>query len=215
MSFYDSTNFRPEVRARLDPFRTQLEAAAAKHGVPADLMFGTIAAESSGQARAVGDNGAAQGLWQVQTPFVTDWMGAGPDVRMDPVQSTERIMSAFKKNLDAAGGHWGAATVRYMRGPHAKEFDRIMAGEPPEQVLAKLPWVLARYRGMQAQQARADGADSAANPTRPKQTDNAAANAGVPALGISGPVVINHNYNDGFGVVHGPDQNWIRQGPRG
>lgn len=217
-AFFDSSKFRPEVRQRLAPYRAQIDEAAARHGVPADLVYGTIASESSGKADAVGDNGVARGLWQVQTPFLKDWMGAGPDVRHDPVQSSQRIMPAFRKNLDKAGGDWGLATVGFMRGTGSDEFKRIQAGEDPARVLAKLGWVLARYNSMREIQGKRGAMTAAtgqqAAPAKPTgaQAVGAAADTPViiPALGIAptyAPI------DPLFGVVRGTDASWVPSSP--
>lgn len=216
MSYYDSKSFRPEVRARLDPYRPKLDAAAAQHGVPPDLMYGTIAAESSGQADARGDGGVAQGIWQVQTPFVRDWLGNGPDVRLDPVAATQRIMPAFRKNLDTAGGDWALATVGYMRGTGSKEYQRIKAGEDPATVLADKGWVLARYKSMKALQAKRGGAPAPTPPRNVPQeqrqleamqqaqlTAQAQQANGLSALGIGGGTMTGPGYQPVQGLVGG------------
>ncbi|HQL53563.1 MAG TPA: transglycosylase SLT domain-containing protein [Phycisphaerae bacterium] len=217
-SFFDSSRFRPEVRQRLAPYRAQIEAAAQQHGVPADLAFGTIASESSGKADAGGDNGVARGLWQVQTPFLKDWLGAGPDVRHDPVQSSQRIMPAFRANLDASDGDWGLATVRYMQGPHSDAFKRIKAGEDPARVLAKLGWVLARYNSMRELQGKRGAMTAATGQQAAKAKPTGAQAVGVtteapvviPALGITptyAPI------DPLFGVVRGTDASWVPSSP--
>ena len=215
-AFFDSSKFRPEVRQRLLPYRQAIDAAAAQHGVPTDLVYGTISSESSGKADAVGDGGAARGLWQVQTPFLQSWMGSGPDVRHDPVQSSQRIMPAFRRNLDAADGDWGLATVRYMRGAGSPEFKRIKAGEDPNKVLAGLGWVLARYNSMREIQGRRGALSAApgaagAPPSGANQVlgANSEAPAAIAALGVPAPVPIDPL----FGIVRGTDAAWVPSTP--
>jgi Transglycosylase SLT domain len=210
-----------DVQARLNPYRQQLDAAAAQHGVPPELMYGTINSESSGNAGAIGDNGVARGLWQVQTPYMKDWLGAGEDVRHDPVKSTERIMPQFRKNLDKAGGDWGLATVGFMQGTGSDAYKRIKGGEDAARVLADKKWVLARYQAMRAQQGKAGvglphkepGAPKPAPtpPTGQPQQPMMAAGGGIPALGIPAQP----RQDPMYGVVQEPDRYWLKAGWQG
>ncbi|MEY4909391.1 MAG: Transglycosylase domain [Pseudomonadota bacterium] len=218
-SFYDTLD--PAVRQQMDAYRPTLDSTADQYGVPRDFVYGTINRESSGNPAAIGDHGVARGPWQVQTPYMQDWLGAGPDVRHDPVKSTERIMPAFRKNLDKAGGDWGLATIGYMQGVGSDEYKRIKDGEDPGRVLSKKQWVLAAYNSMRSNQGRAGVALPHKEPGAPKpaptqptgqpQQPMMAAGGGIPALGIPAQP----RQDPMYGVVQGPNPHWIRQGPRG
>ena len=153
-------NLRPEVRQRLSPYREVIDNAARRNGVDPNVLYATIASESSGRANAVGDGGRAAGLWQVQRPYTRDWGMTDPAQRFDPVASTNAIVPVIGKILRRRGGDWGLMTAQYMRGPeHA---NRLQAGEAPEKVFAGDPVGLARYNQAKRLQGKYGGS---VNPT--------------------------------------------------
>jgi hypothetical protein len=221
-AYYDTLH--PKVRQQMDAYRPTLDSTADQYGVPRDFVYGTIDRESSGNPAAIGDNGVARGPWQVQTPYMKDWLGVGPDVRHDPVKSTERIMPAFRKNLDKAGGDWGLATIGYMQGVGSDEYKRIKDGEDPSRVLSKKQWVLAAYNSMRSNQGRAGVALPHKEPGAPKpaptqptgqpQQPRMAAGGGIPALGIAAPMPM-PKQDPMYGVVQEPDRYWLKAGWQG
>lgn len=155
-------NLRPEVRQRLTPYRQVIEDAARRNGVPPDLLYAKIAAESSGLANAIGDGGRAGGLWQVQKAFTRDYGMTDPAQRFDPVVSTNAVVPKIAEMFRHRGGDWGLVTAQYMRGKLAAT--RLQNGEPPEKVFAGDAVGLARYQQAVRLQQKYGGAGATSMP---------------------------------------------------
>ena len=168
-------NLRPEVRQRLTPYRQVIEDAARRNGVPPDLLYAKIAAESSGLANAVGDGGRAGGLWQVQKAFTRDYGMTDPAQRFDPVVSTNAVVPKIAEMFRRRGGDWGLVTAQYMRGKLAAT--RLQNGEPPEKVFAGDAVGLARYQQAVKLQRKYGGAGATSTSSRPPSEEMFAGDA--------------------------------------
>jgi Transglycosylase SLT domain len=120
-------NSNPAFAKQIAPWSQHIIDTAAKYGVPADFAFMTIKEESSGNPNAIGDNGQALGLWQVQHKFSKDWGINDPTKRTDPIAATSLIMPEIAKLLKNSNGSWAAATVAYNRSRALR--DRLLKGE--------------------------------------------------------------------------------------
>ena len=89
-----------------------VDKASAETGVPADLLERVIAAESSGNPRAVSPKGA-EGLMQLEPAAASD---EGVSDRFDPGQN---IMGGAKylKTRYTEFGSWPLAAAAYVSGP--------------------------------------------------------------------------------------------------
>jgi hypothetical protein len=89
-----------------------IQQAAAKHGVPADVLAWVGQRESSFRPDAVGiptSTGRAQGMYQFMPSTAAD-LGIDP---MNPAQAIDGAARYLRKLFDAHGGNWEAAVKAY------------------------------------------------------------------------------------------------------
>jgi soluble lytic murein transglycosylase-like protein len=106
----------------LDTYGPQINAAAAKYGVPASLIASTIQAESSGNPGAVSSEGAI-GLMQLMPSTAVD-LGVDPT---DPGQNIDGG-TRYLSQMFAQFGSWDAALAAYNAGPRNYLAGNIGAG---------------------------------------------------------------------------------------
>lgn len=110
-----------------DAYRPHVEAAAARFGLPAGLLWSVLEVESAGDARAVSRAGA-MGLMQLMPGTWRTWR-AQLSLGEDPFDPHDNIMAgaAYLRRLRDRYGHEGALAA-YNAGPG--RYEQSLAGRP-------------------------------------------------------------------------------------
>ncbi len=104
-----------EVPSRFDSYRKQVQAAADKHGVPLDLLYGLIMKESSGFPNKTGDDTHGQGLFQIDDRYHKPFLDKHHNGR-DIGASADYAARLLASNAKAFGGDWRKAVAAYNAG---------------------------------------------------------------------------------------------------
>jgi hypothetical protein len=100
------------------PHQGEVEAAAARHGVPAEWLAGVLAQESGFNPSAVGDNGNSWGMGQMNRRGGAAELGRTREqiLSMSPAEQIDDVARFLRMNIDRAGGDVEAGVKRYNGG---------------------------------------------------------------------------------------------------
>lgn len=152
--------------------------AARRYGVPAALLYGLIALESSYNPNAVGDNGDSYGLVQLNQP-------AHPEIpksrALDPLFAIDWAASNLLRNFNSLGT-WEAAAMAHNNPARAREFastGTVSNTSARQQILAYGAQVLnyAQQSGIGDQQFDFDALNAGAAGPAPKDMTASQINA--------------------------------------
>jgi soluble lytic murein transglycosylase-like protein len=117
-----------------NPTEALLDAAAAKYGIPPDILKAVAWQETGWNAKAVGDGGDSHGMMQINTPAHPDY-----DIKKGQSDPTYNIEygARFLANLYKSTNDWQTAVTQYNgSGPKAVAYGNSVMNH-----VANTPWV--------------------------------------------------------------------------
>lgn len=100
------------------PYQSEIEAAAARHGVPAEALAGVIARESRFGQVLIGDHDNSWGMGHLNRHGGAAELGRTREqiLSMSPAEQIDDVARFLRMNIDRAGGDVDAGVKRYNGG---------------------------------------------------------------------------------------------------